>query len=78
MVAFAAKSTSEPIEVIDSYIPEAVEQNPIVCLGQSIIKMAEADKVYFARGWETARGCTIEKRVCESYGIPYVLTSIGA
>lgn len=38
-------------------------------LGASIYIMGAVDAVYFAPGWDKARGCIIERRVCEAYGI---------
>lgn len=52
-------------------IPEDIpadKQGPWM-LGMSIALMAEADLVVFAKGWRKARGCRIEHKVCETYGI---------
>ena len=38
-------------------------------LGRSIDLIGTVDAVYFAPGWRTARGCIIERRVCEEYGV---------
>ena len=35
-------------------------------------KLAEADAVIFAPGWETARGCRMEHLAAEEYGIRIV------
>lgn len=32
--------------------------------------MADADLVYFAKGWEDARGCMIERECAVQYGVP--------
>lgn len=37
-------------------------------LGESIKLMAEADLVFFAKGYEDFRGCRIERQVAEAYG----------
>ena len=37
-------------------------------LGKSIQIMCEADIIFFAKGWENARGCCIEKEIAEKYG----------
>lgn len=42
---------------------------PLAMLGRSIEKMAEADAVIFAPGWQAARGCRIEHAAAEAYGI---------
>lgn len=44
---------------------------PARCLGMSIELMSDADLVIFAPGWQYARGCRIEHRVCQDYTIPY-------
>ncbi len=52
----------EDFKLIDSYIekvPKNVDES-LWCLGRSLQMMAEADFVYFANGWENARGCKIE------------------
>ena len=63
-------------EVINSYFKEFDEENlcdlahvPVYYLGKSLQKMAECDAVYFAEGWELARGCVIERAVAEKYGL---------
>lgn len=45
--------------------------NYVDIMGADIRCMSQADHVYFAPGWENSRGCLIEKRVCDAYGIPY-------
>ena len=55
----------EEIEVIDSFFDDK-HLNPsknreLQHLGKSIELMADADIVYFASGWEKARGCVIER-----------------
>ena len=44
------------------------ESNPVKLLAKSIEKLAEADLVVFAPGWEQARGCKIEFEVAKNYG----------
>ena len=56
------------VEVIDQIHPEANKVTALECLGHSIAKMAEADVVYFAEGWEKARGCRIEHQCATAYG----------
>ena len=61
-------------DLIDSFVktvPEGIKNNSVWCLGDSIRLMATADLVIFAPGWEEARGCRIEHKVCEEYGIPF-------
>ena len=56
------------VEVIDQIHPKANKMTALECLGYSIMKMAEADVVYFAEGWELARGCRIEHQCATAYG----------
>ena len=38
-------------------------------LGHAIMKLGRCDEAVFGTGWESARGCVIEKEVCDKYGI---------
>ena len=62
------------VRIIDNINKEDIpyEAGRVWCLGDSIKLMDEADIVVFAPGWEKARGCRIEHKVCEEYGIPYI------
>lgn len=55
------------IQIIDSLFYEKYE-NPLWCLGKSIELMADADIIFFAKGWEKARGCRIEYLCAKEYG----------
>jgi len=60
-------------KLIDSVIDDAeiaLKGDDIGCwyLGKSIEMLAEADLVFFGKGWEEARGCRIEREVSEKYG----------
>ena len=64
------------INVIDSIIEETAnpkkynEYHPaLFYLAKSIDFMAQVDAVYFMDGWKDARGCRIEHKICEEYGI---------
>ena len=62
----------EELELIDTlikYVPENVKDPAIWCLGESITLMAEADVVYFGRGWRSARGCLVEYEAAYRYKI---------
>lgn len=59
-------------EVVDSMLDIKVDgyKNPaLLYLGGSVRLMADADAVYFAPGWDQARGCLIEHHICQLYGI---------
>lgn len=65
------KMLTENDELIDSFIEGApAKATPLWYLGESIKLLGSADVVVFAPGWENARGCRIERRCAEEYGIP--------
>lgn len=39
-------------------------------LAKSIDAISKVDIVYFMKGWENARGCKIENKICQEYGKP--------
>jgi len=58
------------IEIIDSFFERSPhDANPAWFLGKSIELLSTADAVYFADGWENARGCRIEHQIAVNYGI---------
>ena len=70
---------SEDVHVIN-YFPEYVdelkksvapEKIPCKFIIKSLDTMIDADAVVFANGWESARGCRIERKFAEEYGIQY-------
>lgn len=63
----------EEVQVIDSFIKGApAEARPLWYLGESLKLLSCADVVYFAAGWESARGCRIEYDCAIAYGIPTI------
>ena len=59
----------EDVEVIDTYFKNFKENpKPLHYIAKSIECLAEADIVYFAKGWENARGCKIEHLCAVEYG----------
>lgn len=56
------------ISVIDSVFDLEEGTDPLVYLGKSIELMAQADYVFFVKGWEKARGCQVEHLIAEKYG----------
>lgn len=42
---------------------------PLYYLGKSIDLIGKVDAVYFTGDWRLNRGCRIERRVCEEYGV---------
>ena len=60
------------IDTVDNFFTEEIEgynNEALFYLGKSIDLIGKVDAVYFAPGWRTARGCIIERRVCEEYGV---------
>lgn len=69
----AERNIGEPVEVIDSFFQDAPhEAKPLWFIGKSLELLSTADVVYFAPGWETARGCRIENQCAIEYGITVI------
>lgn len=67
------RSWGEKMAVIDSFIRNApAEAKPLWYLGKSLELLSTADIAYFAKGWEDARGCRIERECAEEYGITVI------
>ncbi len=63
------------IEVIDSFFEAAPhDAKPLWFLGKSIELLSTADIVYFAKGWDKARGCKIEHICAVEYGVKNIIT----
>lgn len=68
------RETLDPsAELTDNYCHEDApvdgDRAGIWYLGDSLKRLAESETAFFADGWETARGCRIERAVCEAYGV---------
>lgn len=69
----AEELLKEPVETIDSFIQNApAEAGPLWFLGKSLELLSTADVVYFAKGWENARGCRIEHESAVQYNITVI------
>ena len=69
----AEELLGEPVEVIDSFFQSApAAARPLWFLGKSLKLLSTADVVYFAKGWEEARGCKIENTCAIEYGITVI------
>ena len=67
---------NDDVEVIESYLEDYNPDKgcvPLKYLAKSLDLLADADVVFFAEGWESARGCRIEHQCAIEYGI----TTIG-
>jgi hypothetical protein len=63
---------NEDVEVIESYFEDYNSDKgcvPLKYLAKSLELLADADVAYFAKGWESARGCRIENQCAIEYGI---------
>lgn len=64
---------TDNIAIIDSYFEEDEPKSTIhkgaYHLGKSLELLSTADIAYFCKGWQHARGCLIEKEVCQAYNI---------
>lgn len=69
----AEELLKEQVEVLetvfDDFRPQA---KPLEYIARSIEFMAKADIVYFAKGWEEARGCKIEYQCAVEYGLTII------
>lgn len=64
---------NEEVEVIDSFFQNApADARPLWFLGKSLELLSTADVAYFAKDWETARGCRIENTCAIEYGIKVI------
>ena len=69
----AERNLGEKVEVIDSFFQDApVDANPLWYLAKSLELLSTADVAYFAKGWESARGCRIENTCAIEYGIDVI------
>ena len=69
----AEELLKEPVEVIDSFFQNApAEARPLWFLGESLKLLSTADVIYFAKGWQEARGCKIEHECAVQYNITII------
>lgn len=73
IVDACVREYSNDIEIIDSFFEGSPHDvKPAWFLGKSIELLSTADAVYFADGWNNARGCRIEHQVAVDYGIKII------
>lgn len=69
----AEKVVGAEVEEIDSFFETAPhDAKPLWFLGKSLELLAGADIAVFCKGWDSARGCKIERAAAEAYGIPCI------
>lgn len=56
----------------ESMTSRGIVQIPVCFLAKSLEYMSECSTVYFAKGWENARGCKIEHEVALQYGLEII------
>lgn len=68
-----SRRLNEGFEVAETYFtedgPKDVKNSGIYWLGKSLELLSECDLALFIGNWYNYRGCEIEYRVCEKYGI---------
>jgi hypothetical protein len=80
---FLEYAKKENLEAINTYFKDewysqdsmslrGIVQIPVCFLAKSIENMSLCHKVYFAKGWENARGCKIEHEVALQYGLEII------
>ncbi len=55
-------------EILDTHFTD-YDGRAVHFLGKAILKLGEADLAIFLPGWDSARGCLNEQRICQDYGI---------
>ena len=45
---------------------------PLYFLAKSLANMSKCDAAYFAKGWETTRGCVLEHEVAKAYNVEII------
>lgn len=69
----AEETLGEKLELIDSFFDRTPKaEDALYCLAKSLELLAGADVAFFAKGWETARGCKIENLCATEYGITVI------
>ena len=64
------KYPNEDIEILDSFFESAPhDAKPLWFLGKSFEVLSNADLAYFIGDWRNYRGCCMEHKACEEYGI---------
>lgn len=70
LTEFAMAKLGTDVEIIDSFFEDAPhDAKPLWFLGKSFELLSTADAAVFAKGYEKARGCVMEHKACENYGI---------
>ena len=67
------KLGAKKVEIIDSFFKDAPhEAKPLWFLGKSFELLSTADVAVFIGDWANYRGCNMEYKACQEYGIKAV------
>lgn len=56
------------VDLVENFIEDIPDgATPLWCLTRSLLSLADADIVYFCKGWEQYRGCRIEREIASEY-----------
>lgn len=73
LIECAKERYGKNVEIIDSFFKGAPhDSKPLWLLGKSLELLSTADVAYFAKDWESARGCRIEHTCAVDYGIEVI------
>ena len=75
LLELAGEYLCEPVKLIENYLSEEV--SALESLGENIKKMAVADYVLFADGYENARSCKIELACAGKYDKKILIENAG-
>lgn len=75
--AIVGSLSKEGFEIINTFfdgfnVSGDAKNIPLIFLAKSLDKMADCDVVYFAKGWEKARGCRIEHEAAVAYNLEII------
>lgn len=71
LIEKAKQKFDDEVEILDSFFSN-YNGNALGFLGKSIELLSNADVALFGVDWESARGCRIEHKCCEEYGIEII------
>ena len=71
LIEKAKQKFNDEVEILDSFFSD-YNGNALGFLGKSIEVLSHADVAFFGSGWDNARGCVIEHKCCEEYGIEII------
>lgn len=67
------KVINDEFEIIDSIINLPDNASPLMYLAESIKILDTADIIFFAKDWNTSRGCIIEYHIAQLYNKKFIV-----